>query len=69
MAEPRYCPVCHQAVSVDAPEGLCPECLYRQAIEEPAEGQAGNGEKRSPSPVFVPPAPGELARRARTGVL
>jgi serine/threonine protein kinase len=50
-------------VSVDAPEGLCPECLYRQALEEPGEGQAGNGEKRSPSPVFVPPTPAELARR------
>jgi serine/threonine protein kinase len=48
---------------VDAPEGLCPECLYLQAIEGPAEAQTPNGEQRSPSPAFVPPSPADLAHR------
>jgi tRNA A-37 threonylcarbamoyl transferase component Bud32 len=62
MAEQRQCPRCKGLVSLDAPEGLCPECLYLQAMESPVEGQPPNGEKRSPSPVFVPPAVTDLAR-------
>src|SRR5437016_7857672 len=62
MADQRQCPRCNGLVSVDAPEGLCPECLYLQAMESPVEGQPPNGEKRSPSPVFVPPTVTDLAR-------
>lgn len=62
MAEQRQCPRCNGLVSLDAPEGLCPECLYLQAMESPAEGQPPNGEKRSPSPVFIPPSVPDLAR-------
>jgi tRNA A-37 threonylcarbamoyl transferase component Bud32 len=46
---------------VDAPEGLCPECLYLQALD-PGKAPAANGEQRSPSPIFVPPPPAELAK-------
>lgn len=62
MAEQLQCPRCKGLVSVDAPEGLCPECLYLRAIEGPGEGQTPNGEQRSPSPAFVPPLPANLAR-------
>src|SRR5436309_11862015 len=62
MADQRQCPRCNGLVSLDAPEGLCPECLYLQAMASPVEGQPPNGEKRSPSPVFVPPAVTDLAR-------
>src|SRR5260370_9891639 len=62
MAEQLQCPRCKGLVSVDAPEGLCPECLYLQVMEGQAEGQAPNGEQRSPSPAFIPPSPPDLAR-------
>jgi serine/threonine protein kinase len=61
MAEQAYCPKCNGLVSADAPEGLCPECLYLQALD-PGKAPAANGEQRSPSPIFVPPAPAELAK-------
>ncbi|HEV3255316.1 MAG TPA: serine/threonine-protein kinase [Gemmataceae bacterium] len=57
----RRCPRCDGHVSVDAPEGLCPECLYRQALEEPRDSPPPE-DRRSPYPVFIPPMPAELAR-------
>jgi tRNA A-37 threonylcarbamoyl transferase component Bud32 len=63
MPEQLQCPRCQGLVSGDAPEGLCPECLYLQAIEGPGVGPTPNGEQRSPSPAFVPPSPADLARR------
>jgi serine/threonine protein kinase len=43
------------------PEGLCPECLFQQALAGPGAGPDGEEESRIPSPKFVPPAPAELA--------
>src|SRR5437899_11789723 len=61
MAEHGHCPRCNGLVSLDAPEGLCPECLYLQALD-PGKEQAPNGGQRSPSPAFIPPSPADLAR-------
>jgi serine/threonine protein kinase len=50
-------------LAADAPEGLCPECLLKQAIQ----GGSGSGEgpsttsPQSPGPAFVPPRPEDLA--------
>jgi serine/threonine protein kinase len=60
MAQPRRCPRCQGEVSADAPEGLCPECLYRHALEGPGAAEAPEP-GRSPAPPFVPPALQELA--------
>src|SRR5437867_6737914 len=56
-----HCPKCNGELSADAPEGLCPECLLRQAIEGAGASQTPDEERRSPSPTFVPPAPAKLA--------
>jgi serine/threonine protein kinase len=59
--EPRHCPRCAGEVAADAPEGLCPECLYQQAIEGVA-AQEAEEQSRTPAPTFIPPTPAELAR-------
>jgi serine/threonine protein kinase len=51
MAALAICPRCQGELPGDAPEGLCPECLLRRAVET---GPYGRG--------FIPPAPAELAR-------
>jgi hypothetical protein len=61
MAEPRCCPRCHGALAADCPEGLCPECLFRQAIADPGAAPGGEEASRSPAPHFVPPTPAVLA--------
>jgi serine/threonine protein kinase len=48
-------------VSDDAPDGLCPECLFRQVLDGPAEGDERTT-GRSPLLRFEPPAPAELGR-------
>jgi serine/threonine protein kinase len=49
-------------VSADAPEGLCPACLFRQVIDGRHEGADGSTAAWSPAPGPLPPAPAELAR-------
>jgi len=61
MAEKVLCPGCRAELSSDAPFGLCPECLYQQAMEKPRNGR-DDEVRRSPSQGFVPPTPAELAR-------
>jgi tRNA A-37 threonylcarbamoyl transferase component Bud32 len=61
MVEKLHCPRCKVELSGDAPLGLCPECLYQQAVEGP-RADAEDEVKRSPSPSFVPPTALELAR-------
>src|SRR5262245_12719814 len=63
MLQRRRCPRCHGEVSGDAPEGLCPECLFRQALDAAGDSPAPAEPARSPCPAFVPPAPADLARR------
>jgi serine/threonine protein kinase len=62
MAQARHCPRCDAEVSADVPEGLCPECLLRQAITGQNTGPYQEESGRSPAPLFVPPAPAELQR-------
>jgi hypothetical protein len=54
------CPRCHRELSAEVAEGLCPECLFRQALAGPGTGPYQDEANRSPAPVFVPPAPAEL---------
>jgi tRNA A-37 threonylcarbamoyl transferase component Bud32 len=41
-AIPGECPTCGVEVARDAPDGLCPRCLLRQAIVEPAALRSGS---------------------------
>jgi tRNA A-37 threonylcarbamoyl transferase component Bud32 len=61
MAEARPCPRCKGEVLGDSPEGLCPECLFQQALVEPGEAADREEPTRSPAPPFVPPTPAQLA--------
>ena len=61
MTEPRRCPRCQGELLADVPEGLCPECLFRQALSGPGAAPTGDEVGRSPAPYFVPPGPAELA--------
>jgi serine/threonine protein kinase len=63
MPETRCCPRCQGELSGDVPEGLCPECLYGQALTGPGTALYRDEASRSPAPVFMPPSPAELARR------
>jgi serine/threonine protein kinase len=61
MNEPHRCPRCHAELSSDVAEGLCPECVYRQAIAVRETGPDQPEAGRSPARTFVPPTPAELA--------
>ncbi len=64
MAGSRSCPECDAELGADAPEGLCPACLFNQAISS-GNSQCEDQEATTPlSPGFaaVPPRPEELAR-------
>ncbi len=37
MTRPAPCPVCRTALPVNAPEGFCPACEFRQALDNPVE--------------------------------
>jgi serine/threonine protein kinase len=49
----KTCPHCGKELTVDAPQGLCPECLLKAAFATAAP--------TAPAP-YVPPTPEELAR-------
>src|SRR5215468_8030737 len=61
MAEIPRCPGCQAEVATDAPEGLCPQCLYQGIIGGQDEAGARAAGRTVPS-GFVPPAPAELGR-------
>jgi serine/threonine protein kinase len=60
MASHRTCPRCREELPADAPEGLCPECLFRQSIDHGARPNPA-GETGPYEPGYVPPTPPDLA--------
>ena len=56
MAGVRYCPLCQAEVPADAADGLCPECLFRQAILVHPEG--GERETTGWTPAMLRPSAG-----------
>jgi tRNA A-37 threonylcarbamoyl transferase component Bud32 len=61
MAE--LCPQCGLELTADAPDGLCPECLFQQGIVAHDRWPYQSVPVRSSPPVrpFTPPEPAELA--------
>jgi serine/threonine protein kinase len=61
MVQALYCPGCRTEIAADAPDGLCPACLFQQIIQsrDEAEGRPAAGR---PQAAFVPPAPAVLGR-------
>jgi serine/threonine protein kinase len=61
MAQALYCPGCQTELAADAPDGLCPACLYQRLIEGRDEADVPAA-GRTPPAAFEPPAPAELGR-------
>ena len=62
MPESRRCPQCGTAVRSDAPEGLCPECLLKEAMKRESDLGQEPGVTGTYSPGSLPPSLEELAR-------
>jgi serine/threonine protein kinase len=62
MVVHAICPRCRGELPADAPEGLCPECLFRQSVESPGAGHDSAAETGPYERGFVPPVPAQLAR-------
>jgi predicted Ser/Thr protein kinase len=63
MPEALRCAGCGSELAADAPEGLCPACLLKQAMQGGSPSSAGPSTTapRSPGPAFEPPRPEDLA--------
>ncbi len=61
MAAHETCPRCREELPADAPEGLCPECLFRQSVVDHGARPNPGGETGPYERGFVPPAPSDLA--------
>src|SRR5205085_5776685 len=55
------CPHCDARLSADAPEGLCPECLFREAVSGGGTAAFREDAGAAPGRPFMPPSPAELA--------
>ena len=62
MPETRHCPSCQAELPPDAPEGLCPECLLKEAMRSGSEPGHEHGVTTTYGPGPVAPPPEELAR-------
>ena len=63
MPAPRRCPQCGTAVRPDAPEGLCPECLLKEAMQSGSDLGQEPGLTGTYSPGSTPPGLEELAQQ------
>ncbi len=63
MPAARLCPQCGTTVRPDAPEGLCPQCLLKEAMIGGSELGEGPGTTTAYSPGSNPPSVEELARQ------
>src|SRR5262245_9796847 len=65
MAERERCPNCGSGLPVDAPRGLCPACLLRQALDTDESATGATLEGAGPNPgagTTVGLDPGPAAR-------
>src|SRR4051812_41660615 len=61
MTEARRCPECGAELPGDAPEGLCPRCLFRRGLRPSAGAAEGEGVATAAyRSSFTAPAPAEL---------
>jgi tRNA A-37 threonylcarbamoyl transferase component Bud32 len=61
MTKLELCPHCGGELPADAPEGLCPECLFRRSVEGHGAGPDPSGDTGPYGRGFVQPAPPALA--------
>ena len=58
MTHPNQCAACGAVLAADAPQGLCPACLFQQGLQVGLDATADAGRQAAD---FTPPAPAELA--------
>jgi len=61
MSDTHVCPRCQSVVPVDAPEGLCPNCLLQTALRSGDSLSAASAGDEAAGESFPPPSPDELA--------
>ena len=59
MSETKRCSLCGAEMPADAPEGLCPQCLLKVALEPQSQAPASTASPGKSS-AFTPPTPHEL---------
>ena len=57
MADEIRCPSCGAVRPANAPEGLCPRCLMRNALGEETSVPPGSAARIDPGPTAVGPGP------------
>src|SRR5581483_6905504 len=62
MVAHEICPHCKEELPADAPEGLCPECLFRQSVAIPGAEMAPPDSTGPNGGGFVPPPAADLAQ-------
>ena len=55
MTATRLCPQCDKPLSSDAPQGLCPECLFKTAFSSESAQEPPTTGVFGPSPATTPP--------------
>src|SRR5689334_10276926 len=64
MPESRRCPECGAEIPAHSPQGLCPKCMLRGALESPSAQNVWSQATAPQRPSgFVPPTAEELAQR------
>lgn len=63
MGDAIRCPQCHYPLPAHAPEGLCPECLLKVAVEGVHGSDSGHGVGKGSTSTL---APEELGKDDRT---
>jgi predicted Ser/Thr protein kinase len=63
MTATRNCPLCDAELPADAPEGLCPACLLKAALQSGSELSHEYGVTTTFSPSPVAPRPEDLAQQ------
>src|SRR5437660_5210548 len=61
MATARFCNGCLKPIPMDAPQGLCPECLVKGGFDTEKNPPTA-APATPPDPRFMPPTPDELAK-------
>src|SRR5262249_32265233 len=63
MSATRPCPQCGAEVRPDAPEGLCPECLLKEAMKGASDVGQNSGVPTTDPPSSQPPSLQEVAQQ------
>ena len=58
--ETKRCTLCGAEMPPEAPEGLCPNCLFKVGLESQSQAPASTAAAAAPSGGFTPPTPNEL---------